>query len=133
MEELRLAMTERGMKLILDITPNHIGFIHPWYLAAKDNPNRETSDALKHGGFQHLHAAGELVAFQCQSRAEQMIVLASRGAENVPQASLDMVMANLPDGSILRDLLTDYRYEVADGAPVISGLSHGQAMFLRVE
>ena len=44
LRELREAMSARGMRLILDITPNHIGFHHPWYLAAKDNPDSETAE-----------------------------------------------------------------------------------------
>ena len=42
--ELRSAMTERDMKLMLDITPNHIGFLHPWFVSAKDDPTSETSE-----------------------------------------------------------------------------------------
>ena len=44
LQELRREMTARGMKLILDFTPNHIGFHHPWYLAAKEDPESETAE-----------------------------------------------------------------------------------------
>ena len=45
--ELRRELNQRGMKLILDITPNHIGFHHPWYLAAqRRTPNAEISRIL---------------------------------------------------------------------------------------
>lgn len=43
--ELREAMTERDMKLILDITPNHIGFQHHWFLEAQADP---TSDRVEY-------------------------------------------------------------------------------------
>jgi len=39
---LRHATTERDMRLILDITPNHISFKHPWFLAANANENAPT-------------------------------------------------------------------------------------------
>ena len=94
---------------------------------------RLASHALTNGGFQLLLAEGDLVAFQRQSKAEQMIVLAYRGPDNMLTVTLDMVKANVPNGGLLRDLLTDRQYEVADGELIISGLSHGQAMFLSVE
>ncbi len=37
--ELRAALTARGMRLILDIVPNHCGATHPWFLAAQADPN----------------------------------------------------------------------------------------------
>lgn len=37
--ELRTALTARGMRLILDIVPNHCGATHPWFLAAQADPN----------------------------------------------------------------------------------------------
>ena len=42
--DLRRGLDERGMKLILDITPNHIGFHHPWYVDARNNPDADTAD-----------------------------------------------------------------------------------------
>lgn len=37
--DLRKALDERDMTLILDITPNHISFHHPWFLSAQADPN----------------------------------------------------------------------------------------------
>ena len=34
LESLRRALTERSMRLILDIVPNHCGVMHPWFQAA---------------------------------------------------------------------------------------------------
>ena len=35
---LRQALTGRGMRYILDIVPNHCGYWHRWFLAARGNP-----------------------------------------------------------------------------------------------
>lgn len=35
---LREALTERGMRYILDIVPNHSGVAHPWFRVAQANP-----------------------------------------------------------------------------------------------
>ena len=42
--ELRQALDERGMKLILDMVPNHCGVTNPWFLAAQTNPAAPTAD-----------------------------------------------------------------------------------------
>ena len=42
--ELRQAMDERGMKLMLDITPNHVSFRHPWVLAAQADHNAASAE-----------------------------------------------------------------------------------------
>ena len=41
---LRRGLDQRGMKLILDITPNHIGFHHPWYVNARSDPEADSAD-----------------------------------------------------------------------------------------
>ncbi len=41
--ELRRASRERGMRLMLDIVPNHCGVDHPWFRAAQADPNAETA------------------------------------------------------------------------------------------
>jgi alpha-glucosidase len=35
---LREALTELGMRCILDIVPNHVGYWHPWFQAARADP-----------------------------------------------------------------------------------------------
>ncbi len=42
--ELRQALDERGMKLILDMVPNHCGVTNPWFLAAQADPAAPTAD-----------------------------------------------------------------------------------------
>ncbi len=41
---LRRATQARGLKLILDIVPNHCGFAHPWFQAALADPNAPTAE-----------------------------------------------------------------------------------------
>ncbi len=36
--DLRQALDERGMRYILDIVPNHCGFMHPWFQEARQDP-----------------------------------------------------------------------------------------------
>ena len=42
--ELRQALNERGMRYILDIVPNHCGYLHPWFQAAQADPTAPTAD-----------------------------------------------------------------------------------------
>jgi alpha-glucosidase len=41
---LRQALDERGMRLMLDIVPNHCGVTHPWFLAAQADPTAQTAE-----------------------------------------------------------------------------------------
>jgi alpha-glucosidase len=93
---------------------------------------RKQSHALQHGGFQMLYAEGDLIAFQRQSLQEQMIVVAYRGNDHMPAVTLDMVKANIADGTTLTDLLTNTQYTVADGQLTLANLSHGQSLFMKV-
>ena len=92
---------------------------------------RRSSHALQHGGFQLLYASGDWVAFQRQSRQEQMIVAACRAAP--APIALDMHKADIPDGSTLRDLLSGARFTARAGRLHLAGLEHGQALFLRLD
>jgi alpha-glucosidase len=42
--ELRKALDERGMKVILDVTPNHVSSLNPWFIEAQKNPAAPTAD-----------------------------------------------------------------------------------------
>lgn len=44
LESLRRALAERGMRYILDIVPNHCGFMHPWFQAAQAQASHPTAD-----------------------------------------------------------------------------------------
>ncbi len=41
---LRQVLDERGMRLMLDIVPNHCGVTHPWFLAAQADPTAQTAE-----------------------------------------------------------------------------------------
>jgi alpha-glucosidase len=41
---LRRALRQRGLRLMLDIVPNHCGVRHPWFQAALQNPFAPTAD-----------------------------------------------------------------------------------------
>lgn len=94
---------------------------------------RRNSHALRQGGFQILHAAGDLIAFQRQSRREQVIVAVWRGEDDMPALNLDAKLADLADGAALSDLLTGEPYVVSGGHLRLEGLAHGQALFLRAQ
>jgi alpha-glucosidase len=42
--DLRHALTERGMRYLLDIVPNHCGILHPWFQAALADPDAPTAE-----------------------------------------------------------------------------------------
>jgi alpha-glucosidase len=42
--DLRQALTARGMRYILDIVPNHCGYLHPWFQAALADPTAPTAE-----------------------------------------------------------------------------------------
>ncbi len=115
----------------------------PWDAALWDHDLRRyhqrliaircNSHALQHGGFQILHAAGDLVAFMRQSRRELIVIAVWRGADNMAETAIDAKLANLQDGDSLTDLLIGERYTVSAGALPLSGLAHGQALLLRLD
>lgn len=94
---------------------------------------RKRSKAFIHGGFQLLHAAGDLVAFLRACQNERIIVVAYRGAHGMPAVKLDMVLANIADGSALTDLIGGESFVARDGGLLLEGLRHGQALYLRAQ
>ena len=42
--DLRCALSERGMRYILDIVPNHCGILHPWFQSALADPAAPTAE-----------------------------------------------------------------------------------------
>ncbi len=42
--ELRRALDRAGMRLVLDVTLNHCGARHPWFVAAQADPNAPTAE-----------------------------------------------------------------------------------------
>ncbi len=94
---------------------------------------RRASPALQRGGFQILHAAGDLIVFQRQALDERMIVAVWRGEDDMPPSDIDAKLADLAEGEALVDLLAGHSWQVSEGRLRISGLAHGQALILRLE
>lgn len=94
---------------------------------------RKSSHAFQQGGFQILHAQGDLIVFQRQSLQQQIIVAGYRGESTVPTIELDAKLANLSDGTQLTDLLSGNSLNITDGKVVLEGLAHGQVMYLEVQ
>ena len=90
------------------------------------------SHALQEGGFQLLYAQDDLIVFQRQSLQEQMIIAVYRGEDGMSATAIDMIQANIADGTHLTDLLTNTTLTVENGNLVLEDLSHGQALFLKV-
>lgn len=44
LESFRRALTERDMRYILDIVPNHCGVMHPWFQSALANPQAQSAE-----------------------------------------------------------------------------------------
>jgi alpha-glucosidase len=42
--DLSRAIHERGFRFILDIVPNHCGYLHPWFQAARQDPKAPTAE-----------------------------------------------------------------------------------------
>jgi len=93
---------------------------------------RQESPALKHGGFQILHAQGDVIAFQRHVPEETIIVLGNRGVDTTPAIEIDVVQGGLADDTQLTDLLSDATFTVQAGNIEIQTLKHGQALILRV-
>ena len=94
---------------------------------------RHNSSALKHGGFQILHAEGDCVAFLRESNEEQVIVIGYRGDKVLKNLTLRVSNLGLEDGSHLRDLVGNTRVTVHAGNIQLPTLAHGQAMLLVVD
>jgi alpha-glucosidase len=62
---------------------------------------RRAAPALRQGGYQVLHAQGDLLLYQRQSADQRLLVLAYRGETPLLDLSLPIWHAGLPDGSLL--------------------------------
>ena len=54
---LRAALDERGMRLMLDIVPNHCGATHPWFTAAQADATAPTAEFFTFTKHPHEYAA----------------------------------------------------------------------------
>jgi len=81
---------------------------------------RRQAPALRWGGFQLLHAAGDSVAFQREAPEERLLVVARRADDGL--RALDVSHGALPDGARLRELLTGAEAVVSGGRLPLDGL-----------
>ena len=93
---------------------------------------RTQSHALKHGGFQVLHALDDTVAYARQSTTETVIVVGYRGQTTRAQVAIDVAQAGLDDGVTLTDLLGETQVTVRDGQLILTDLTHGAVLLLQV-
>jgi len=94
---------------------------------------RKSSHALKHGGFQILYAASDIIAFQRQSPEQTLIFIGYRGGETITNIELPIWHSGLEDGTQLQDLLGDSAVTIEDGGIILPQLEHGQAMLLEAQ
>lgn len=74
---------------------------------------RRTVPALREGGFQALHAAGDVVCYQRMARDQRIVVIAWRAA--IPAGEIPVAAGGIPDGYTLRDALSGADYTVHEG------------------
>jgi alpha-glucosidase len=94
---------------------------------------RKNSHAMKNGGFQLLHAQGDLLAFMRASREQTIIAIGYRGKENLSGEKINLAQAGLEDGTILRDLLSDAEFTVKKGKIKLPELSVASVLLLEVQ
>lgn len=92
---------------------------------------RRHHPALRHGGFQLLHAADHTVAFLRECREERLLLVARRRPDQT--ISLDLTAAALADGERLTELTTHLRRTVRGGALALEGLPSTGVQLWRVE
>jgi len=76
---------------------------------------RRSSSALQNGGFQILHADGDLLVFQRQSPDQRLIIVVQRGLEALATVTFAVWHSGIEDHSILHDLLSEQTVTVAHG------------------
>ena len=74
---------------------------------------RRSSPALNTGGFQVLDHGGDWFAYQRDTEAEQIVVVANRGTAAPGPVAVET--GGIPDGSRFKDLLAGHELSVAGG------------------
>ena len=93
---------------------------------------RREAPALRWGGFQLRHAAGDTVAFQREAPEERLVVVARRADDGL--RALDVSHGAIPDGARLRELLTGDEAVVRGGRLPLDGLpAVGAQLWLMAE
>lgn len=91
---------------------------------------RHELPALRTGGFQILHAADDLIAFQRHSQEQVVIVVGYRGAASTEATQLDVAASGLVDGTQLVEALSGVAFVIEKGQLALGELAHGHALFL---
>src|SRR5579884_1474617 len=78
------------------------------------------SPAPRHGGFQMLYAAGETLAFLREAPEECLLIVARRAPDAL--TALPVRHGGLPDGLILREVLSGAQQEIEQGMLSLSHL-----------
>ena len=75
---LRQALSERGIRYILDIVPNHCGFWHPWFQKAQQDSQAPEADYFTFhnhpDGYEHWLSAWSLPKLNYRSQALRQII-----------------------------------------------------------
>lgn len=93
---------------------------------------RRTSHALSEGGFQILHAEGDLLVYQRQSSQEQLIIVGYRGQEPLDNVSIPVAHGNISDSANVTDLLSGQSFSVLDGNLKVDLLPAGANLILKI-
>jgi alpha-glucosidase len=92
---------------------------------------RRHSPALCHGGFQPVHAAGNLVAFLREAPHERLLIVARRSGDT--PGTVPVRHAGLADGTLMREALTGRETIISAGMLSLAGLPPVGAQIWRVE
>ena len=95
---LRAALDAAGMRLMLDITPNHVSWQHPWFTAAQADDNAPTSEYFT---FYDKH----------RRRYEDWLGVPSLVKLNYSGQAIREVMYRAPDLALRRWLREPYRVD----------------------
>ncbi len=74
---------------------------------------RRAAPALREGGFQVLHAAGDVVCYQRMTNDQRVVVIAWRAA--LPQTAIPVAAGGIPNGHAFREALSGAGYTVHEG------------------
>lgn len=91
---------------------------------------RKQSPALRHGGFQMIHASGGLLSYMRQSPEQRLLVIAYRGPSALPEITIPVWHAGIADGTGLTDKLTGQVYTVEQGMVQLGVLESGTGLIL---
>jgi len=94
---------------------------------------RRDLPTLQQGGYQLLHADGDLIAFQRHDADQQVIIIAYVGDETITNVKIPVWHGGIADGTPLMDRLSNTQITVQNGAISCSSLAHGQAMILQAQ